>query len=151
MMGVNGSSSSHNCRGMGMPSPCSHSSHGGGSSSSSYSYSPPRSYTPPAPKLPNPDPSNYEWVQEKSFSGPGGDYLVVELHYPDCTNFEGNKILVYKGFVNFRHIEKANKKLIDPHFCDSADHVNPIARFIPDKMGWLYATSFAETFAHMKG
>jgi hypothetical protein len=60
------------------------------------------------------------------------------INYPDCTNYEGNKILV---FHNISVEEIANANTIDPHFCDK-DHVSPIARFRPSKDGWSMAEAF---------
>lgn len=53
----------------------------------------------PAPKLPNPDP--LKWEVLNSFEENG--YLLVELHYPDCTNYEGKKIMLYEGVGTVEH------------------------------------------------
>lgn len=62
-----------------------------------------------------------------------GACTVMQVQFPHCTNFEGVKILVYKGEV---------PAVIDPHFCD--DHISPIARFVPTEEGWKMAVAFAE-------
>ena len=42
---------------------------------------------------PNPDPANYKIVEAQEV----GKCLVLKIHYPDCDNFEGKKILVFRG------------------------------------------------------
>ena len=69
-----------------------------------------------------------------------GNYTVVEINYPDCTNYEGNKILVYED-LDIIKLTKLFK--IDPHFCDNGTHPSPIARFEPTKRGWNMALMFA--------
>jgi hypothetical protein len=86
--------------------------------------------------LPNPDPSNYKVVQIEEI----GPFLIVQIKYPDCTNFEGNKILVFKSV---KLIDLMNQKLIDPHFFESKTIASPIARFTPTKEGWNMAVRFA--------
>ena len=91
----------------------------------------------PAQKLPNPDPANYEILEDWAC----GDiceeyYLVVRIKYPDCINYEGEKILVYKDITLE---ELRNQKLIDPHFSDKKRFTSPIARFVPTQEGWNMA------------
>ncbi len=54
-------------------------------------------------------------------------FLVVLVRYPDCKNYEVEKILVFEDieFIDIKHARS-----IDPHFCDSDDHPSPIARFL---------------------
>lgn len=59
----------------------------------------------------------------------GEKYLVVEVTYPNCINFEGRKILVMK---NTTMIDILHAKELDPHFYEDN---NIIARFRPDKEG----------------
>lgn len=62
-------------------------------------------------KLPNPDPRNFEIlrsVRVKSFT-------IVEINYPDCKNYEGNKIMVYEATVE----ELTAQGHLDPHFSNS--------------------------------
>lgn len=57
----------------------------------------------------------------------------VEVNYPDAQNYEGNKVLVYRGKVAN---EIMSAKVLDPHFTESG--LSPIARFKPDFYGkWL--------------
>src|SRR4051812_16225017 len=88
-------------------------------------------YTFNAP-APNPDPSRWELIKE--WQGKGGYVLLVR--YLDATNFEGLKVMVYRG--------KRPKRLIllDPHFAD--DKTSPIARFRPDAEGIALARLLAE-------
>ena len=69
----------------------------------------------------------------------GSNILVARVRYPICANYEGRKILVYLG-VSKETLLSA--KSLDPHFCDSCK-TSPIARFVPDERGWLWATAFA--------
>jgi hypothetical protein len=87
---------------------------------------------------PNPNPHNFEVKFLHKVNG----YSIMYVNYPDCTNYEGNKILVYdKGFdVN---ILLAVKR-VDPHFFSHKD--SPIARFEPTERGLKMACSFAENY-----
>lgn len=60
-------------------------------------------------KPPNPDPKDFKilWIEEVY------DYTIVIIHYPNCTTFEGNKLLVYSGNIKK---ELRMKYSIDPHF-----------------------------------
>lgn len=79
---------------------------------------------------PNPNPSNFEILQ-KGFSKSG--YLILKVHYPDCTNYEGIKILVYKND------KILTQETIDPHFSENEKFESPIARFEPTEFGWELA------------
>ena len=109
----------------------------GGKSSSSYDK--PQVVEKVIYKSPNPDPKNCTINFYYEF----GNYQVVGIHYPDCTTFEGNKILVYKYFS----IEKFNRQMqiagIDPHFSSNKMYYSPIARFIPTEEGMQIAKDFA--------
>mgnify|MGYP001768859262 CR=1 FL=1 len=89
-------------------------------------------------KLPNPNPKNFEIINIITVNG----YTIMLINYPDCTNYEGNKILVYDKDFDVR-ILLAIKK-IDPHFYSAGD--SPIARFEPTERGWNMAVSFAEHY-----
>ena len=84
------------------------------------------------------EPSNYKIEKCQEI----GKFLVLRIKYPDCTNYEGNKILV---FYNVTLLDLCNQKLIDPHFCDNAKYFHPIARFITTDAGWAMATTFAQS------
>ncbi len=69
-----------------------------------------------------------------------GECLVAELQYPDCTNFEGRKIMVFSDAQkSLYHIK--TKKECDPHFADN--DTAPVARFKPTSEGWDAACQFA--------
>ena len=80
-------------------------------------------------KLPNPDPTNF--VIGKSL--PIGRFLLVEVEYPDCTNYEGRKIMVYEN-VTLQDLKKQGH--LDPHFAENKKFHSPIARFEPTSKGW---------------
>lgn len=85
---------------------------------------------------PNPNPANYRIINDLQIN----NNLVVEILYPDCSNYEGRKILVFKGIS----LEKLLKqKLIDPHFSENKKYKSPFARFEPTKKGWEAALKLA--------
>lgn len=85
----------------------------------------------------NPHPDNYEIVRYKEIC----ENLAIEIRYPNCTNFEGRKVLVFKGVGIKRLLQQ---KLIDPHFSKNKKYVHPYARFIPTKDGWKSALKLCE-------
>lgn len=93
-------------------------------------------YDKAPPAMPNPDPKNF---QVKRYAAVG-DGLVVEVHYPDCTNYEGRKVLVYAG-VKIGDLLRQGS--IDPHFCEDSAYHSPIARFEPTEDGWAMANHVA--------
>jgi len=87
-------------------------------------------------KLPNPNPSNFRIIKSEEI----GMVLVVMVLYPDCTTFEGKKILVYRCTTLNDLLSQGH---LDPHFSDSDIWRSPIARFRPTKEGWEHAIKFA--------
>lgn len=81
---------------------------------------------------PSPEPSNYRIVKHLEV----GKNLIVFVNYKDVTNYEGNKIMVYK---NCTLKELKQQKYIDPHFSDNKKMLSPIARFEPTDIGWKLA------------
>jgi hypothetical protein len=73
----------------------------------------------------NPDPSLFKILKEELVNG----YLILLVEYPNCTNFEGKKLMVYKGFNSSAALLKLNRGKLDPHFANSKGA--PIARFSP--------------------
>jgi len=63
--------------------------------------------------------------------------LAILINYPNCKNYEGEKIIVFK---NTTWEDVKNLKEIDPHFTDEAT-IKPFARFEPTTEGWLSAVS----------
>jgi hypothetical protein len=100
------------------------------------SSSPPPPAPAQAPKLPNPDPYNYSVLEAEQV----GQYLVLKVKYPDCTNFEGTKVMVYRGVTP---LDLLKQKFLDPHFFESKKVAAPVARFVPTAEGWTMALRFA--------
>lgn len=89
------------------------------------------------PKLPNPDPAN--WVFVKGHETQFGSVLMIR--YPDCTNYEGKKILV---FLDASIAKVRKQRLVDPHFSNNKDYLSPFARFEPTDAGWKAACFLIE-------
>ncbi len=96
----------------------------------------------PFTNTPNPDPNNYRIEEVKTI----GKYLIVRVQYPDCTNYEGQKILVYED-VSVEDL--INQKLIDPHFCNNKKFKSPVARFVPTVRGQKMAIIFAQAMGSL--
>jgi len=64
------------------------------------------------------------------------------INYPDCNNYEGNKILVFEGIKYIKLYEQGS---IDPHFSDNKKFHSPIARFEPTDKGWSMAVELCKT------
>lgn len=92
-------------------------------------------FDPKPSTAPNPDPANWKLIRERETD----HFLIVELEYPDCTTFEGRKILVFK---NTRKVDLFLQRVVDPHFSASKQKRSPIARFEPTQEGWVYACRF---------
>lgn len=78
--------------------------------------------------LPNPDPNHYKILYYEKV----GNYLIVKIHYYGCTNFNGDKILMYEN-CNISDLSKQGK--LDPHFSENKNYLSPIARFEPTSKG----------------
>ena len=81
---------------------------------------------------PNPDPSRWVLIEKLQYT----NAYVLKVKYKDCTNFEGIKIMVYKG--QYRH-----KEYLDPHFQELTK--GPIARFEPSREGYEMAIKLAKS------
>ena len=114
--------------------------YGGGLFSGKYSHVAPFS----SPRDPNPDPHNFKLQKIERV----GRFVIALVEYPDCTTFEGRKILV---FENVSTSKLKNAKVIDPHFCDSKKHISPVARFKPTNRGWEMACEFADMMSMRAG
>lgn len=79
--------------------------------------------------LPLPNPLKYEIKRSVSY----GNFVLLEVLYPDCTNYEGRKIMLYKD-VTLKGLIK--QKHLDPHFAENKQFCSPIARFEPTEYGW---------------
>jgi len=87
----------------------------------------------------NPDPSHYIISNTIQI----GRFLIVEINYPNCDNYEGNKILV---FENKTHDDLLLQKTIDPHFSAREPGKSPVARFVPSQDGLDMAISFCKNY-----
>lgn len=72
-----------------------------------------------------------------------GRFLIARVQYPDATNFEGRKILVFQGITAVDLLDQAT---LDPHFCDSPSHLAPVARFVPTAQGFRMAKAFCRAY-----
>lgn len=88
--------------------------------------------------LSKPDPKNYSIIKHEEL----GKYLLIMINYPDCSNYEGNKILLFKG-IKLKDLKK--QKMIDPHFSDNDKYWSPVARFEPTELGWNMALQLIAT------
>lgn len=91
-----------------------------------------KEYYSPSPAL-----ENYTIVKHEQF----GSNLVVQIKYNDVPNYEGNKVMVYKG-CDIKTLKA--QKLIDPHFSDNEEKHSPFARFEPTENGWKMARIVAQ-------
>lgn len=82
-------------------------------------------------KFPNPVPSNFKVVEMQTL----GNWVIVKVNYPDCKNYEGDKILVFDNYGTYEQC--VDDKYMDPHF--GGDSTSPVARFEPTKRGWNMA------------
>lgn len=82
----------------------------------------------------NPNPRRFDVTRVEGV----GCGLVVEVVYPDCTTYEGRKVLV---FAHTREIDVRAATVLDPHFTDHAPAgaLVPVARFEPTDRGWQLA------------
>ena len=85
----------------------------------------------PIKNNPNPDPSKFKIIERLSVEG----YPLLWVNYPNCTNYEGNKILLYDKGCDVQKL--IDEKRLDPHFFKDGD--SPIARFEPTPRGWQFA------------
>jgi len=102
--------------------------------------SPPKPQVPQPP--PNPDPSNFKILRMEEL----GTVLVIEVIYPDCTNYEGRKILLYDNVTLKQLVLQGT---IDPHFSENSDFHPPVARFEPTPRGWAMATWMANQMENL--
>lgn len=86
----------------------------------------------------NPDPSNYRIERKLELDR---NTLVLEIVYPDCSNYEGRKILVFRN-TPFNRLVKQG--VIDPHFSNNKKFYSPFARFEPTISGWSEAVNLAK-------
>ena len=83
----------------------------------------------------NPNPHNFKIISFNTMQNGEDRYTVVMIEYPDCTTYDGLKVLVYKNIFDLME-----RKKIDPHFLGT--DTSPIARFPGDKQGLEHALFF---------
>lgn len=89
-----------------------------------------------------PNPKSYTVISSTEVSG----YLILEIKYDNCTNYEGRKILMFDRGTKLPKLRRQGG--IDPHFSKSTTHIHPIARFEPTLRGHAMAVKLAHTLRH---
>jgi hypothetical protein len=87
------------------------------------------------PESGNPNPYHFEILKVYDTA----QNTAVMIQYPDANNYEGKKILVYKGVTSVK-LKKQNA--LDPHFSEKG--LAPFARFEPTDEGWEQAKLLAD-------
>ena len=87
------------------------------------------------PRPGNPDPGHFEITGTISI----GDYTIAMITYPDAINYEGRKVLLFRG-VTVMQLKRM--KEIDPHFTPVSGLV---ARFQPTDFGVELAIALVKT------
>ena len=93
-----------------------------------------------------PNPANFDILKKWAMNDVKNPdhWLVLKIRYHGCTNYEGLKILVFRGVT----LEKLmQQRLIDPHFSNKKSWISPVARFEPTNMGWDMATTLCLTLS----
>ncbi len=88
----------------------------------------------------NPNPHNFYIYDHYELD----DCVALKMRYPDCNNYEGNKIVVYCGWS--LDVLK-NMASLDPHFSADRSMPSPFARFEPTDRGWEYAKKLVNRLA----
>jgi hypothetical protein len=86
----------------------------------------------------NPDPNIFEIEIECRV----GKFLILQVRYPSCKNYEGRKIIVYEFAGNSKDLLDTMAGKLDPHF-DANAEVKVFARFAPTADGLKAAISLA--------
>ena len=76
------------------------------------------------------DPNPHKFIILDYIEKSGG--ILVKIQYPNCTNYEGIKILLFKD-KNIKQIRALDT--LDPHFLKNDSSL--IARFVPTDEGWI--------------
>ena len=100
--------------------------------------SPTRScYTNNNVQAPNPDLEHYKIISIHHFYRA----FILKVHYKNCTNYEGIKIILYKGKCNPFMLQAP----LDPHFTEFySKFPKPFARFEPTEEGLNAAITLAK-------
>jgi hypothetical protein len=81
-----------------------------------------------------PNPLNFKFTRVMQVGG----HTVAEIRYPDCKNYEGLKVLLFKETDAAQLMKREH---IDPHFGHTLNA--PFARFTPAAGGWDAAVRLA--------
>jgi hypothetical protein len=76
------------------------------------------------------DPNTHKFIILDYIEKSGG--ILVKIQYPNCTNYEGIKILLFKD-KTIKQIQAMDS--IDPHFL--INDTSLLARFVPTDSGWI--------------
>jgi hypothetical protein len=93
-------------------------------------------YSDRAAQNTNPDPRHFSIEKITKV----GKHVVVRVRYPNCQNYEGEKVLLIRNTTE-KQVRAAT--FLDPHFCESSIHLTPFARFEPTEAGWQAAITCA--------
>ena len=86
-----------------------------------------------------PNPATFKIIHIKEC----GNYCVVLVNYPDCINYNGNKLLITRN-ISGENLTKL--KYLDPHFVEFSE-LEIVARFLPTEEGIQSAFNFIETLS----
>lgn len=92
------------------------------------------------PAAGNPNPSDWKLIREQQV----GAACVLEVSYPDCRNYEGRKIMIFRA-SGLGEIMRRNSGKLDPHFSANQSYLSPVARFEPTSGGWAMALECARS------
>ena len=86
----------------------------------------------------NPDPHDYKVLDSTVYNDLRSDRAstIVTVRYPNCSNYNGLKLLVYDFEMDTEYVEK-----LDPHFLENKNA--PFARFEPTEKGYAQAEKLA--------
>lgn len=92
-----------------------------------------------------PNPENFKILDIEYTNNIGRGWVIATVKYPNCTTFEGKKILVFKD-IYWKDVLKAD--CIDPHFFDRKKNLSliPFARFEPTSEGFQAAKFLCENY-----
>jgi len=86
----------------------------------------------------NPNPKYYNVIGYHKFD----KAFILKIHYHHCTNYEGLKIILYKGQFNPLMLQAP----LDPHFKENkGKYPKPFARFEPTDEGMFTAIQLAKS------
>jgi len=97
----------------------------------------------PPVQVPNPNPKYFQIQAAEQH----GYFIAVWVFYPGCTNYEGNKILVFE-LPSVKNKNVLAPRELDPHFCENDKNKVLVARFVPTHKGWKLATKLVRDLNH---